>query len=300
MMDITLALGGGGVKGFAHIGVIRTLERSGFRIRSIAGTSIGGLVAAIYGAGIGPEGVEERLAAMDQSRLYNRLPGDRPSLLGLGGVIQVLKDYLGDKAFEDLRLPVAMTAVDLESGQAVVMRRGRVLDAVLATIAVPGIFPPKVWEGRLMVDGGIVDPVPVALARTLAPNLPVVAVALTPAVREWNGNQPAPRLLRSIPLLNRLYQMRLAQSFAIFLRSVEIGGSLLANLRLQIDRPEIVIRPKVAAFGLVDTVDMTEMVRLGEEATQEVLPELRQLFTWQRRWSSRLPEWIGQNRRSLQ
>jgi NTE family protein len=291
-MDVTLALGGGGVKGFAHIGVIKALEKHGFRIRAIAGTSAGGLMGSVYAAGLRVELIESRLAGLDQGKLYNRLPGDGPSLLGVGGVVRILEELLGNCTFSQLRFPFAVTAVDLDHGEEVIIDQGRVIDAVLATIAVPGIFPPRAWDGRMLVDGGILDPVPVNLARKLAPGLPVVAVVLSPALTEWSGKRPPPRLLSSLPLLNRLYQLRLAQSFNIFLRSVDMAGCMLTELRLEKEQPEVLIRPPVGVIGLVDRVDIPELIRIGEQAAEEALPALRKATDWRHRLSYRLP-WLS-------
>ncbi len=291
-MDITLALGGGGVKGFTHLGVFKTLLKHGYRVRAIAGTSAGGLMGSAFATGLDIQMLEERLIGLDQSKLYHRLPGDGPSLLGLGGVIRLLEEFLGERTFEQLPIPFAVTAVDLDRGEPVVLDRGRVIDAILATIAVPGIFPPRKWDGRTLVDGGILDPVPVLLARRLAPRMPVVAVVLSPALSEWNGRRPTPRLLSSLPFMNRIYQMRLAQSLSIFLRSVDIAGCMLTDLRLQLDQPDVVIRPPVGEIGLVDRVDIARLIEIGEEAAEAALPALKRAMDWRRRLSYRVP-WLS-------
>lgn len=291
-MEITLALGGGGVKGFAHVGVIRYLERVGFQIRAIAGSSAGGLIGAIYAAGFSPDEIEEKFSKMDQSRLYKRLPGDGPSLLGLAGVIKELKPLLGERTFESLRLPFACTAVELNSGKLVNIKDGNLLEALLSTIAVPGIFPPHPWNGQMMVDGGVLDPVPVELARSLAPGLPVIAVVLSPTMREWETSRVPPRLLYSLPMINQLSRLRPAQSLNIFLRSVDIAGCHLTEMHLQLEKPEVIIRPDVAHIGLIDKVDVKEVVRLGEEAAAAVLPQLRQIASWRYKISNRIP-WLN-------
>ena len=178
-MDITLALGGGGSRGYAHIGVIRRLEQEGFRIKAIAGTSFGGIVGVLYAAGYRPNDLEEMFCALDQKRLYGHAPEDGPSLIGLAGVRQQLINILGDRTFDSLRMPFAVTATDLKSGSEVVLTSGLLLDAILATIAMPGIFPARHIGDFELVDGGTLDPVPVVPARALAPRLPVVAVSLT-------------------------------------------------------------------------------------------------------------------------
>src|SRR5215208_127680 len=164
-MDITLALGGGGSKGNAHIGVIRRLEKEGYRIRAVAGTSFGGLVAAFYALGYSADKLEELFATADQSQFYGHGPNDGPSLIGLAGVTRLLEETIGDCTFADLKLPCILTAVDLKSGKEVFLSKGRLVDAILATIAMPGVFPARYTEGLELVDGATLDPVPVAAAR---------------------------------------------------------------------------------------------------------------------------------------
>jgi NTE family protein len=282
-MEVTLALGGGGVKGYAHIGVIRALQAKGIEIRAIAGTSIGGMMGALYASGIDLDEAGERLKNLDQSKLYTRKVGDGPSLLGMRGVIEILQETLGDLRFEDLSLPLAMTAVDIESGQPIVLQRGSLIEAILATTAVPGIFPSRTWNGREVVDGGILNPVPVTVARSLAPRLPVVAVVLSPALSNWNGQKAMPGLLANIPLMSKVAKLRVAQSIRLFLRSIDISGCMLTDLRLQVEKPEVIIRPIVHQIGLVDSVDIPELVELGYQSTEAAVPQLE-------RWSgSRSP-----------
>jgi NTE family protein len=272
-MDILLALGGGGSKGNAHIGVLRVLEREGFRVRAVAGTSAGGMAAAAYAAGHSPDVLEEYMSQVDQRSLFGFHFGDGPALMGIDGIRKALADLLGDITFKDLRIPCALTSVDLDTGQEMVLQEGRVLDAVLASVALPGIFPPKIWGDHTLVDGGVVDPVPVAVAREIAPKprLPVVAVALSVSPSERSFT-----LGTDVPILNRMARLRVAQAFDIFLRSIEIGMSSIAQMRLQIDNPDVIIYPDVAHIGYLDRVNVPEVVRLGEQAAEAVLPALRQ------------------------
>jgi hypothetical protein len=145
-MELTLALGGGGAKGNSHIGVLRRLEKEGFKIRAVAGTSFGGIVAVMYAAGYAPNEIEDIFAKVDQTRLYGRLPEEKPSLLGLAGVRKWLDEVLPGRTFADLKIPCAVTAVDLNCGCEVILDDGPVKDALLATIAVPGIFPACPWH----------------------------------------------------------------------------------------------------------------------------------------------------------
>lgn len=285
-MDITLALGGGGSKGNAHIGVLRKLEKEGFRVRAIAGTSFGGLVAAFYAMGKSPDELEDLFASADQTQFYGHAPNDGPSLVGLAGVTRILEEKLGDCTFADLELPCILTAVDLKSGSEVFLSKGRLVDAILATIAMPGIFPARYIDGLELVDGGTLDPVPVAPARMLAPRLPVVAVVLTKPMgtpaESWSI--PIHRYWAGMILSRILGKMRYASVWDIFSRSMDITARAVTQYRLEVDQPDVIIRPHVSDIDSLDIVDVREVAQRGEAATEAALPQLRSLFTWQNRW----------------
>jgi NTE family protein len=290
---ITLALGGGGVKGNAHLGVLRVLEQHGFEIGGIAGTSAGGLWGALYASGLSVEQVLEQAKKLDYDEAYRRLPEDEPSWMGVAGIRKLLTDILGDKTFTDLRFPFAVTAVDLDTAELVTIRSGKGLDAVLATIAVPGIFPPVHYDGRLLVDGGILAPVPVSLARTLAPELPVAAVVLSPPIDHWKSSSK-PRLMNSLPFLARyLARLRVAQALNVFLRAMDISGAQLTELFLALEKPEVIVRPAVGDIGLLDDVDAHEVARAGELAALELLPELERQVSWPMVWRRRMKHMVA-------
>jgi NTE family protein len=283
-MNITLALGGGGSRGNSHIGVIRRLEKEGFRIKAVAGTSFGGVVAVFYALGYTPDEIEEIFTALDQSQLYGHSPDDGPSLLGLAGVTRWLKGIIDDKTFEDLKIPCIVTAADLKSGKEVLLSTGPLVDALLATITLPGIFPARHIEDMELVDGGTLDPVPVAAARSLAPKLPVVAVVLTTRIglpaQPWNIPLPEylPRILR-----DRLSQMRYARALDVVMRSLDIVSRAVTHYRLEVDKPEIIIRPHVYHIDTLDIVDVHEVALKGEEAVEEVLPRIKAYFALRNR-----------------
>lgn len=290
---ITLALGGGGVKGNAHLGVLRVLEQHGFEIGGIAGTSAGGLWGALYASGLSVEQVLEQAKNLDYDEAYRRLPDDEPSWMGVAGIRKLLIDILGDKTFTDLRFPFAVTAVDLDTAELVTIRSGKVLDAVLATIAVPGIFPPVHYDGRMLVDGGILAPVPISLARTLAPELPVAAVVLSPPIDHWKSSSK-PRLMNSLPFLARyLARLRVAQALNVFLRAMDISGAQLTELFLALEKPEVIIRPAVGDIGLLDDVDAHEVANAGELAALEILPELERQVSWPMVWRRRMKHMVA-------
>jgi len=298
-MNITLALSGGGVKGFAHIGAIRVLEMEGFQIRGVSGTSAGGLVGALYAAGYSPDEMEARLRDIDQGNLFSRMHGDGPSLLGLAGVTAILSELLGDRTFEDLRLPLALTATDLTSGLPIVIKQGRLIDAVLATSAVPGVFPAKSIGGHMLVDGGVTNPIPVAEARSLFPDGPVVAVVLSPPLgwQKITNNETAesiPVLMTNLPLVYRLAgRLRLTQAFNLFIHSMDLEGQMLLDKQLKLEKPEVIIRPELGSIGIIDRVDIPEVIKSGELATLNALPDIRRVVNWQYRFKRKLSSIIS-------
>jgi len=285
-MEISLALGGGGAKGNAHIGVLRRLEKEGFKIRSLAGTSYGGLVGIFYAAGYSPNQIQALFESVDQNDLYGRAPQDGPSLLGLAGVRQLLEKELGNKTFNDLRIPCAVTAVDINSGAEIILSEGKLSDAVLATIALPGIFPVQRINGWDLVDGGVLNPVPVSVARGLSPDLPVVAVVLNDPMEKpiRPYTIPVPGILPR-PIVDRINRISLAQSLDIFLRSVDASSRAMAYFRLALDKPDVIIHPDVHDINLLDKVVVADVAQLGEQAVEETLPQLKRAVSWQARVS---------------
>lgn len=273
-MEISLALGSGGSRGNAHIGVLKVLEREGYQVKAIAGTSAGGIAGAIYAAGYSASQMEEVMRGVDMASLYKRGTNAQPSLLGLAGVEDLLTTLIGDKTFDQLDIPFAVCAVDLKTGREIVIDQGRVVDAVLATIAIPGIFPAKEREEYLLVDGAVSDPVPVDPVRKLAPKLPVVAVVLNPGMQTME-NMTLPSFTLPHPMLAPITRLKVAQAFNVFYRSMDINGYIMTELRLQLDKPEVIIRPDMQGVDLLSPKDIKEIIDSGEAAAEAKLEELK-------------------------
>ena len=284
-MNITLALGGGGAKGNSHIGVIRRLEKEGFKINAVAGTSFGGIIAVFYALGHSPDEIEYMFSVPDQSKLYGHLAEEEPSLLGLAGATRWLEHTLASRTFADLKIPCVLTAADLKTGNEVTLSEGSLVNALLATIAVPGIFPARRMGDYELVDGSMLNPVPVIPARLLAPELPVIAVALNAPMgvpeRAWAF--PLPEYIpRNI--LGRLSRLRSTQALDVFLRSMGMITRAITEYRLEVDKPDIILRPEVADIDILTRVDIHQVAQIGEKAVEDALPELKKLFAWQYRF----------------
>jgi NTE family protein len=174
-----------------------------------------------------------------------------------------------------------------------ILYRGQVVQAILATIAVPGVFPPIQINDNLLIDGGGLDPVPVSVARWLMPNLPIVAVVLNePNETVKHGGFPFP-IPGPAPLVETVTRLRLTQALSIFIQSAEITSTMLTELRLQVDHPDVIIRPAVSHISLLDQVNVPDVIALGERACDEQLPAIRRAVSWPQMFSRRLKNSIG-------
>ncbi len=283
-MEITLALGGGGVRGMAHVGVLRALEEHSFQVKAIAGTSAGGLVGAVYAAGFSTQKIEAAFKEMDNHRSFQRNSGDQPSILGMSGITTKLSELLADRTFDELEIPFAATAVSLHTGKEIILRKGKVMDAVKATIAIPGVFPSQEIGGRVLIDGGVLDPVPVRVARWLRPELPVVAVMLHRLPENCDEDIPMPIALPGpTSIVERLSQLRPVQAFKIFTRSMEVTSKHLSELSMKLYKPEVVITPRVGNIGILQEINTEKMIRAGIDATEETMKKIKSEANWMKR-----------------
>jgi NTE family protein len=280
--ELSLALGGGGIKGFAHIGVLKRLEELGYSIKSIAGTSAGGLVGALYCAGYTPDEIAEMVIHFDQRSMFS-FQNEGPGLLNLNSITQILVKKLGNITFKDLKIKFACTAVDIKTGREYVFCQSSVVDAVLSTIAVPGAFPPKKMDGKEFVDGAVMDPVPVNLARWLSPNIPVIAVCLSYPPDEMTDMHLNPIPTSSpipAPIIEQFSKLRVAQAFSIFSQSIDLSSKFLAELRLAVDRPDVIIRPDVSQYGIFDVVNPLVLIEKGIAAVDQGAADIQNATSW--------------------
>ncbi len=271
---IGLALSGGGVRGLAHIGVLKVLTEAGIPISCVAGTSAGGLIGALFAAGISPQEMEaEALRMANPRRILPFLNRSLPfrGLLSGQKVSEYLESLLGDVTFDQLSIPLAVVAVDLNTGQKVILREGRVADAVRATIALPGLLSPVERDGQLLVDGGLVDNLPADAARQMGAER-VVAVDISTD----EGTIASLRVeLRRRPFIPD----SLAEMVDVLWRSVAVMMRE-ANLRnLEDARPDLLIRPVLppGVTVLTGLGRAAEIIAAGEVAARAILPRLREL-----------------------
>ena len=268
-----LVLGGGGARGLAHIGVLRVLEREGIQIDCLAGTSMGGLVGELYAAGVPLPEVEGEVLRLGELRELIRLIDVNISAAGLSirgrRIYNYMADLLGeDLTFADLNIPMAMPSVDIITGRKVVMQGGKVIDAVRATISIPGIFEPAELADFRLVDGGVLDNVPVDIARELGATR-TIAVDVLP---DYSVNAPGEPVVEP-GLILPFAPPQLSETYQVLMIMI----SALTRRNLSEYPPDVLIRPELdAGVTLLSGFHRaTEIIAAGEAAAMAALPDLR-------------------------
>jgi len=296
---VGLALGSGGARGAAHVGVLKVLEREGIKVSAIAGSSIGAMVGGAYAAGIPLSRIEEEWMTTSRTRLFRSfLPTfPRAGLSSGAGLRRYLREILGDVRIEELPIPFAAVATDLDTGEPVVLRKGPLVEAIRASTAIPGIFQPGRWEGRLLVDGGLVEPLPIRVCRELGADI-VIAVDTNPAPKPTTPEARQPWALLSQTLQQGLRRRPwipaslaevlheyvrgkpiirpLPGIFEVLNQSVALLVQEVLRLKLLLDPPEIYIRPQFR--GEQSYLRAKENIQAGEEAMAQALPKLYELL----------------------
>lgn len=288
---IGLALGSGSARGWAHIGVIRELEDAGIKPSLVCGTSIGALVGAAYAAGeldrfeqwVRGMRIADVLAFMDVSVGGGLLKGAR--------LMQFLRENFVDRPVEQLPMPFGAVATALRTGGELWLREGSTSDAVRASIALPGLLAPVLRDGTVLVDGGLVNPVPVSLARAMGADV-VIAVDLGSDIlgRHLRKGPPEPPASEVGSWLRKLQENLgtllpgrsapepgLPSLFEVVATSINIMQVRIARSRMAGEPADLVVAPRLAHLGLLDFQCAEEAIEEGRRAVRRVahnLPEL--------------------------
>ena len=246
---VGLALGGGAARGFAHIGVIQVLEEAGIQVDLVVGTSAGSVVAALYASGSGGLALSKLADGMDESTLTDwAFPGR--GLLRGEALAKYIRDNVGGKSIEQMRIPLGIVATDLDTGAPILFRRGDPGVAVRASSAVPAVFQPVRIGTREYVDGGLVSPVPVRFAREMGAEI-VIAVDIT-ATPDGNATGDAMRML--------------LQTFSIMGRSIN---------HFELRDADVVLTPSLSGVLSADFASRKRSIAAGREAATAALSALR-------------------------
>ena len=267
--QVGLALGGGGARGLAHLGVLQVLEEERLRPAFLAGTSIGGLVAALFASARPAAEIISIARGFQFPRRF--IPG---RILAWHEIFPSAVPFLEGLTFEDLTTPLAISAVDLQQGEEVVLHTGPVLPAVRATCAVPGIVSPERLDGRYLIDGGVLNILPVDLAWSWDPDV-VIAVNILATPSELTHLDSA--YSRIATGLGRILPNPVTAqlAFEIATRAVEVALDRQRVLAVAMTGPEVLIDIDLGDVSLRDFHRLDEVVELGREATKAALPRIR-------------------------
>lgn len=292
---IGFVLGAGSARGWAHIGVLRALSEAGIKPDLIAGCSVGALVGAAFAAGRLDQ-LEAWALALDWKRLLKLMDfGLRGGLIKGKRVREVFREQFVECEFSELRVPFAAVATDLHSGQEIWLREGKVSDAIGASIAVPGLFQPVLHEDRYLVDGSVVNPIPVSLCRAMGADI-VLAVDLGSDLvgRYVRDDDRAPTQTTSRGFMSRLLprdnrdnrdnrasepqaqpESAAPSLLETLMGSINIMQLRIARSRLAGEPPDVLLTPRLGHLGLLDYHRAEFAIAEGREAVIRMLPVIR-------------------------
>ncbi len=266
-LNLGIALGSGSARGWAHIGVLRALHEAGVRPRIVCGASIGALVGAAYADGH-LDALEDWVRQLNWRKVVSFFDISLNSgfIKGEKLIAFLHKNFL-DKQISELEMPYGAVATDLENGREIWLREGSVSQAVRASIALPGLFTPFERNGRLLVDGGLVNPVPVSLARAMDADF-VIAVDLS--------SNMVGRYVKKIETEAR--RKKAPTMIEVVTSSLNIMQVRVTRSRLAGEPAEVVITPLLGRLGMLDYHRASEAIAEGHAATALLVPQLRRLL----------------------
>jgi NTE family protein len=257
-MKIGLALGGGGARGLAHLGVLKVLKRENIKIDYICGVSMGAFMGSYYALGLDLEALEKEVVKTTKRKAVKELldlNGFKVSILKGKKTDKYIRKYLNNYKFSDTKIPLNIVATDLANGDEILLKKGDISEAVLASLSVPGIFPPVKIDDRYLIDGGVVNCTPVDVVEKMGADF-IIGVDL---VMKRNIKLDKPGLVTT-----------LMQSYEI-IRTHGIKHKIDSVLK-----DKIIIKPKLN--GTIDSFkfyDIDKFIKAGEDEAEKMLPEIR-------------------------
>ncbi len=274
--SLGLALGGGGARGLAHVGVLKVLVDQKIDISAISGCSMGGLIGTLFAIGYSVEAIKEivlkHTSFREMINIVDRSPRRRGLIVG-NRLRNLLSTLIGKKTtFKDTKIPLILNAVDLLSAREIALTEGNLVDAVMATIAVPGVFDPVYFDDMQLIDGGTLNNLPVNNLQVFSPER-VIAVDVYPDIKNeipWQISGEKPSLF--IPIPNFLLDFYRAQMIMI---------ARLTDVNLSENEPDLLIRPELPSkFTLFYGYQQAEtIIEIGVKTTKKHLPKIREMLS---------------------
>ncbi len=249
---IALVLGGGGARGLAHAGVLKVLKEENIPIDIITGTSVGALIGSLYASGIDTEAIEEMALNINWKKLITFHLSSQ-SIYSTRKMETYINKYIKNKRFDELKIPFACVSVDVQTGEKIIFREGLVAPAVRASASIPGVFEPVEYRHRLLIDGGVIDNVPIDIAQIMEADI-IIAVVV-------NAD---------------LTQVSPDNILKIMTQVISIQGNYISYNQLK--NADVVITPKVTNVASYDLDKGKECVEAGEIATRAAIPEIKKVI----------------------
>ncbi len=306
-LKVALVLGSGAARGLAHIGILKVLEQNKIPIHIVTGTSMGAMVGGAYASGLNAAQIEEIACETNWLRVAQILFPKRlqsSALLDGGRVEDFLLALVGERKIEDLQKPFACIAADIWSGEEIVLESGSLIKAIRASISFPFLFTPLELGGRLLADGGIVNPLPVNTAREMGADI-VIAAGATPSVarniRHVDTGKTLTRKKMTAASNSSSFIKRFLNTFdengalkrvltrprqklkkpGLRRQMIQIGSTMenqILSLRLKESPPDVLITPPVDEFQFFDFARTDEIIAAGELAAKKMLPKIKGLL----------------------
>ncbi|HHT02215.1 MAG TPA: patatin-like phospholipase family protein [Firmicutes bacterium] len=248
--QVGLCLSAGGAKGLAHIGVLLVLEEEGIPIDLITGTSMGAVIGVLYGCGLRPRLIQ-RLVGSLRRKHWLDVTFPRMGLIAGERFLELMKMLSRGRDFADLRLPVAVVATDLERGEEVVLKSGPVAEAVRASSSIPGVFAPIRLDGRLLVDGAVLNRLPIKLAKEMGAEIVIASDV---------GWEVGERKITNI--------------FDVIMQSFDIAQKELTQYI--IPTADVLIAPELSHIPMLAMEQSAQCIHAGIEATRKAIPAIKE------------------------
>lgn len=261
---VGIALGGGGARGCAHIGVIKALEEASIPISYVAGTSIGALMGGIYTGG-DLEKLETFLIELKWNEIvkYMDITFPNKGLITGNKIRKLVKKFLTNDDFKKIKTPFTAVATDINSGEEVQITTGKVSDAIRASVCIPGMMNPADWEGRKLVDGGLTNPLPINVIKNWGADV-TIAVDINHSYMIKKPYKENNNWFKRPPIVEVLQ------------RTALITQTQMSKLNIELHQPDFVIQPDLPAIHVLEFHKAKELIEIGYQATQKIIPEIKE------------------------
>lgn len=287
-LKVGIALGSGGAKGLSHIGILKVLEKNGIKLDLITGASMGAVIGGGYSLGMSIEELEEKaykFVAKNSIFSPNNFHYFHESLIREEDIKKVFFEFVGEKTFADCKIPFMALGLDLEEGKEVRMTEGRLLEAIEAASAIPGIFPPVFVDGKYMVDGGLLNPTPVDYLREQNMDIVIGVHTENLTARQyisamvWDKFYKKPGKLKKTKH-GTLEQAKLNMTLMvhILMRTIEVARKLNGKIVFLTGHPDIIVEPCTMDIGMLQFERIAEAVKSGEKAMEKEMPKLKKFI----------------------